>query len=204
MLQSEEVVKNKKTESIVCTNDAIAGSSISEAMRHAVENVVEKKSKNGRVYGTHKPPQKRMTSKMRLFASLVAQGNSPRDAYRKSYNVTTANEHSVMAQANKLMRDDRVSAIVGSVFETVQETIVSDHIATRRHVMSELFKHAKEAKSEGTKMKALELMGRAVGMFTDKVEQKIEEVSTEQLKRELETSLSLLDNVTSIHAKRSA
>jgi hypothetical protein len=69
--------------------------------------------------------------------------------------------------------------------------------------MQELFKHAEEAKQDAVKLKALELMGRAVGMFTDKVEQKVEEVSTERLKRELEASLALLDNVTPIK-KRSA
>jgi hypothetical protein len=46
-------------------------------------------------------------------------------------------------------------------------------------------------------------MGRAVGMFTDKVEQKVEEISTERLKKELQSSLALLDNVTHIK-KRSA
>jgi hypothetical protein len=51
-------------------------------------------------------------------------------------------------------------------------------------------------KSEGSKLKALELIGRAVGMFTDKVETKVEEVSTDQLKRELEGHLALLDQAT--------
>jgi hypothetical protein len=61
--------------------------------------------------------------------------------------------------------------------------------------MEQLLKHSEDAKQEGTKLKALELMGRAVGMFTDKVEQRVEEVSTSQLKEELKSSLALLDNV---------
>jgi hypothetical protein len=61
--------------------------------------------------------------------------------------------------------------------------------------MEQLLMHSQEAKQEGTKLKALELMGRAVGMFTDKVEQKIEEINASQLKAELKTSLDLLDNV---------
>ena len=69
--------------------------------------------------------------------------------------------------------------------------------------MTELFKHAEDAKQDAIKLKALELMGRAVGMFTDKVEQKVEEISTERLKKELQSSLALLDNVTHIK-KRSA
>jgi hypothetical protein len=61
--------------------------------------------------------------------------------------------------------------------------------------MEELLRHSQEAKQEGTKLKALELMGRAVGMFTDKVEQKVEDISTDRLKAELKSSLDLLDNV---------
>jgi hypothetical protein len=40
-------------------------------------------------------------------------------------------------------------------------------------------------------------------MFTDKVETKVEEISTEQLKRELQGTLSMLENVEPIR-KRSA
>ena len=45
------------------------------------------------------------------------------------------------------------------------------------------------------KLRALELMGRAIGMFTDKLETKVEAISTEQLKKELRNHLVLLDNV---------
>ena len=69
--------------------------------------------------------------------------------------------------------------------------------------MEQLHDKAVQAKTEGSQLKALELMGRAVGMFTDKVEQKVEEISTERLKQELKTHLELLDNVTPIK-KRSA
>jgi hypothetical protein len=101
------------------------------------------------------------------------------------------------------MRDSRIIALTSSVFESVKENIIQDAVATRRHVMTELFKHAEDAKQDAIKLKALELMGRAVGMFTDKVEQKVEEISTERLKKELQSSLALLDNVTHIK-KRSA
>ena len=63
--------------------------------------------------------------------------------------------------------------------------------------------HAQSAKTEGTQLKALELMGRAVGMFTDKVETKVEEINTEKLKAELKSHLTLLENVAPIR-KRSA
>lgn len=61
-------------------------------------------------------------------------------------------------------------------------------------VLADLYKHAKDESAQlSNRLKALELIGRSVGMFTDKVEQTVEEVSVDQLKKELESSLALLD-----------
>lgn len=169
----------------------------SEGIRASVESIQEKRTKDGKVYGVKIENSKgRITAKQRLFASLIVQGMSPREAYRKAYNCLTANESTIAVSANRLMNDPKVSVLLQSSLDKREENLISDAVATRRHVMQELLNHSKEMKSEGSKLKALELIGRAVGMFTDKVETKVEEVSTEQLKRELESHLTLLDNAT--------
>jgi hypothetical protein len=168
----------------------------SEQLRAAVEGCSERKTKDGKIWGVKINSKGRVTAKQRLFASLIVQGESPRDAYRKAYNCLTANESTIATSANKLMRDPKVSVLLQSSLDKQEENLISDSVATRRHVMQELLQHSKDMKSEGSKLKALELIGRAVGMFTDKVETKVEEVSTEQLKRELEGHLSLLDAAT--------
>jgi hypothetical protein len=89
----------------------------------------------------------------------------------KAYDVRSENAASHASTANKLLKNPQVSALVDSVWHVTKESLVNDAIATRRHVMEQLLKHSEDAKQEGTKLKALELMGRAVGMFTDKVEQ---------------------------------
>jgi len=48
-------------------------------------------------------------------------------------------------------------------------------------------------------VRSLELMGKAVGMFVDKVESKVEEINAEQLKNELSSHLDLLNKATSKH-----
>lgn len=179
------------------------GQSDSEAMRTAVAKIREKKRKDGLPYGHKEKPPARLTAKQRAFASYIVAGNSPSDAYRKAYETTTANDSTIAVSANKLMKDHRISALIGSVFDGAKDKIVADAVATRRFVMEQLHDKAKSAKTEGSQLKALELMGRAVGMFTDKVEQKVEEISTERLKDELKTHLALLDNVSPIK-KRSA
>lgn len=168
----------------------------SEQLRAAVNRVSPRLTKDGKVYGVKDTSKGRITAKQRLFASLIVQGLSPREAYRKAYNCLTANESTIATSANRLMNDPKVSVLLQSSLDKREENLISDAVATRRHVMTELLNHARDMKSEGSKLKALELIGRAVGMFTDKVETKVEEVSTDQLKRELETHLALLDGAT--------
>jgi len=157
----------------------------SEQMRAAVESCNETKTKDGKVWGVKIASRGRVTAKQRLFASLIVQGLSPREAYRKAYNCLTANESTIATSANRLMNDPKVSVLLQSSLDKQEINLVNDAVAARRHVMEELLTHAKEMKSEGSKLKALEMIGRAVGMFTDKLETKVEEVSTDQLKREL-------------------
>ena len=191
----EELDSDTSTEDSTDASIISAGLGISEAMRQRAAKVKPHRRKDGREYGHKERKPGRLTEKQQQFASLVAQGLAPKDAYKKAYNHRTDNEASAVASAHKLMRNEKVSALIGSVFETIKENVIADAVATRRHVMEQLLRHAEDAKHESTKLKALELMGKAVGMFTDRVEQKVEEVSTERLKKELESSLALLDNV---------
>ena len=196
-LESDDIEQTGADES-----EPVAGLEISERLRASVASVSVKTRRDGRPIGDKTTKRGRATARQKAFASLIVQGNSPREAYVKAYNVKTENSASHASTANKLLKNRKVSALVDSVWHSTKENLVNDAIATRRHVMEQLLKHSEEAKQEGTKLKALELMGRAVGMFTDKVEQKIEEVSTSQLKEELKSSLALLDNVKPFkHAK---
>lgn len=181
------------------TNNATAGD-LSEAMRSAALSVIPKTHPYTRKpRGTNGSPSKRITAKMRCFAALVAKGESPREAYRQAYNVTTEREHTLSANASRLMKDARVIALTQSVWESAADNLIDDIVAGRRFIMKELQGHAANDKvPPAVRIKALELMGRAFSMFTDKVEQKVEEVSPERLRAELQSSLALLDNVTPI------
>lgn len=180
-------------------NNASAGD-LSEAMRAAALSVTPKVHPYTRKpRGAAKLPSKRITAKMRNFAALISKGESPREAYRQAYNVTTNKEHTLAANASRLMKDERVIALTQSVWEAAKENLIDDVVAGRRFIMKELQGHAANDKvPPAVRLKALELMGRAFSMFTDKVEQRTEEITPEKLKAELQSSLALLDNVTPI------
>jgi hypothetical protein len=155
-----------------------------------IEGTKERRRVDGKPIGV-KTDLPRITPKMRQFASLVAQGNSPRDAYRKAYAVRTDTaESTVIASANKLMKDRRISGLMEPIWESIKQNVIDDAIATRRHVLEQLHAHASDTNVRtGDRLKALELMGKAIGMFVDKTEQKVEQVDPEQLKRELDSHL---------------
>ena len=141
-------------------------------------------------------PLTRLTANQRAFAEHLAAGMNQTEAYIKAYNVRTTNRNVISINASRLARDNRISVLLDSYADSIAARVVEDATRTRRYVLEELHGHASSTQRTPTeKLRALELMGRAVGMFTDKVETKAEAISTEQLKKELRSHLVLLDNV---------
>jgi len=189
----EEGIEDGQSDSVIEATAAsknVASPGIRREVMEMIEGTRERKRVDGKAWGV-KTEVPRITPKMRQFASLVAQGNSPRDAYRKAYAVRTdTSEATVMASANKLMKDSRIAGLMEPIWESIKQNVIDDAIATRRHVLEQLHTHASDANVRTSdRLKALELMGKAIGMFVDKSEAKVEQVDPEQLKRELDSHL---------------
>jgi hypothetical protein len=138
---------------------------------------------------------KRVTSSMRLFAKYLLEGMSRIDAYTKAYAPRTSSRSTITANASKLFHDKRISDLMQAVETETTARLVDDQVAVRRYVMEQLHKHSIDAKTTGDKLRALEMLGRSVALFTDKVETKTEAINADQLKKDLRNHLVLLDNV---------
>ena len=138
---------------------------------------------------------KRVTSSMRLFAKYLLEGMSRIDAYTKAYAPRTSSRSTITANASKLFHDKRISELMQAVETETTARLVDDQVAVRRYVMEQLHKHSIDAKTVGDKLRALEMLGRSVALFTDKVETKTEAINADQLKKDLRNHLVLLDNV---------
>jgi len=113
----------------------------------------------------------------------------------KSYNCENSSHATITSNANKLMRDPRVTLLLEPMWQAKKEMILTDERIARSHIMSELLKHSSDIEVPvNTRLRSLELMGKAVGMFSDKVEQVNEVIDVDALKKELESSLTLLEN----------
>lgn len=183
-------------ELIAIANANVGEPGIRESVENAVRNSEVRLRKDGKPWGSRLKNEsgKRITPKMRLFASLVAQGNSPREAYKQAYDADNCSDATVYAASNRLMNDPRISVLMDAVWTDVHKNIVDDAIAIKRHVMDQLLAHSKDTNARlNDRLKSLELLGRSIGLFTDKTESKVETIDADQLKRELEKHLNTFE-----------
>jgi tRNA-dihydrouridine synthase len=171
-----------------------------EVMRTAIDRIEVKKTKGGKVHGmrveeNESSTNKRLTARMIHFVNLLVSGNDHITAYSTAYDVSGSTRATIIGNANKLMRDPRITMQLESVLEATKQNVVESDASARRYVMQKLFDKVNESEvSESGQLRALELIGKAVGMFTDRVETTVEQVDTDSLKKELESHLHLLEN----------
>jgi hypothetical protein len=185
----------------IATSASIKPSGIDpEGMRSAIDRIEVKKTKGGKVHGmrveeNESSTNKRLTARMIHFVNLLVSGNDHITAYSTAYDVSGSTRATIIGNANKLMRDPRITMQLESVLEATKQNVVESDASARRYVMQKLFDKVNESEvSESGQLRALELIGKAVGMFTDRVETTVEQVDTDSLKKELESHLHLLEN----------
>jgi hypothetical protein len=174
--------------------DAEAGEQ-GEAERMASAAEPPKLRKDGKAVGSNTPRARPLTAGQMEFCKGVIRGESLRKAYRTAFNNTTASDASISASANKLMNDERVQRVLQEAWGETVEHLVDDVVASKRYVLKGLLALSKGGKQEGTQLKALELMGKTIGMFQQQEVVEKVEVSTEQLRKELANHLRMLERV---------
>ena len=118
-----------------------------------------------------------------------------RQAYRDAYPNAKGADQAITSSAYRLSRDPRIQKALQDAWGETIEVLAEDTAATKRYVMKELLALTKGGKQEGSRLKALELMGRAAGMFQIATDKPVDKPSAEQLRKELSGHLKLLDNV---------
>ena len=172
------------------------GPGLSEAERLARDAVKPKRRVDGELPGT--PKQKPMTSSMMEFAKGLIEGKTQLDAYRDAYPNAKANERTLKTAAWKLAQDIRIQKMLQEHWGQTVEALTDDAVAVKRYVIKNLLELSKDAKQEGSKLKALELMGKSVGMFKPAQTEEEDTLTAEQLKQELAKHLRLVGNARKI------
>jgi hypothetical protein len=149
------------------------------------------KPKGADAYSRPKP----LTAPQMEFTKGMIQGKTMRQAYRDAYPNAKGSDQVITSSAYRLSRDERIQKTLQEAWGETVEVLAEDTAATKRYVLKELLALSKGGKQEGSRLKALELMGRAAGMFQPQGAETVEKVSAEQLRKELSGHLKLLDNV---------
>ena len=200
--------QNKPRELHIMTSDIEAFSASdytngkSEAKR--VDAVVKRRGRPRQTkLSTDKEKEKKakLTKGQKVFCDCIIQGMTRLEAYRTAFRYKGGQNRTAQISASNLMKKQSVRDYLKAHQDRLSENITNNEKATRQYVLGKLHEKAEQGKTDNSQLKALELLGKAVGMFTDKIEQKVEKVTPEQLKAELKQHLELVDNVTPIKGK---
>ena len=141
---------------------------------------------------------RQLTASQTAFVIGVVNGKTLKQAYRDAYPNDNSTDQGISANANRLFKHPKVQDMLENAWGEITENMIEDMTATKRFVMKQLLEHSKTAKQEGTKIKCLELLGKASGLFTQAEVKDERAVSTDQLKGELAKYLRTLKRSTGI------
>ena len=116
----------------------------------------------------------RLTEKQRRFCEeFMVDGNGSQAAVRAGYSPKGAKERAAV-----LLKDE----VVQGYLEELRSRLTAAHNVTTDYVMVGLKREAEDADNQGsTRVAALAHIGKILGMFTEKVESKVEMTEIEQI-----------------------
>jgi len=145
-----------------------------------------------------KSKEQPLTAKQLEFAQLVADGFTKADAFRKAYDVSPdTKEKSVHEMASKTFANIKVLSRIKAIQHQKAEDQRMLGIKQSEFIMRQLEKEAMNMdNNSASRIRALELMGKThmVGLFTDKVEVKSENINmtADELQDQLRDKLQKL------------
>ena len=108
---------------------------------------------------------KPLTLQQLCFANSLIRGESQIQAYREAYPKDTSNTSNQHCNAYRLSRHPQIQVLLKDTHDAVAETLTDDIQATKRFILRQLFALSKQGNQDVTKLKALELLGKACGLF---------------------------------------
>ena len=136
----------------------------------------------------------RLTAKQEAFCQGVADGKMLVDAYRDAGYMPNGSAKTQWEAASRLMSgNSKVMARVKAIQDDKEQS--RRVIAQRReeYVLKRLQEEAEQAETDGSRVRALELLGKTVGLFTDKVEiEQDNDKTAAELEADLERGRSAL------------
>jgi len=149
-----------------------------------------KKPTHLRVVGKEERP---LTGKQEAFAKLVASGSMLSDAYRECYSADNMKSSTLWSEACRLAQNPKVSTRIKDIQADMEQSQRMRLLRREEWDLKSLQEEAVSADNASSRIRALELVGKTVGMFTDRVEQSdTTERSASDIERDLRAKLDRL------------
>ena len=133
-----------------------------------------------------------LTAKQMKFVEEIGKGGSQSNAYRKAYDTSQMAPKTIWEEASRLRRHPKVAARIEELEAEKEARRRMQALSREDRVLQELEKIAFGDAPASGRLKALELLGKHVGLFKPKavpvVERSVEDISN-QLQRRLENLL---------------
>ncbi len=128
-----------------------------------------------------------LTAKQENFVELLTQGTSQTSAYKGAYDTKNMSDKTVWEEASRLRRHPKVSTRILELEEEKKARRRLQAVSREERVLNELERIAFGDGPLTGKLKAMELLGKHLGIFNPKrkveVERTSEEILTEIYKR---------------------
>jgi len=142
-------------------------------------------------------PKQKITAKQYEFARLVAEEHlTSSDAYRKAYRPTIfVKNKSIHEMACRVTTNIKVQSMIRSIQHERAEENRTRAIRREEYILKKLTEEVEHGDKASSRIRALELLGKTVSMFSDKVEldtikyERTSEEITEDLKLKLQKLL---------------
>ena len=141
-----------------------------------------------------------LTIKQKQFVDEIIKGKlgSYKEAYAKVYDVTLTKANKVPkwveVEASKLVANPKIALSIQRAIERKQVSSVASSLRTRNYVIDQLYRESKESDSDSARIRALELLGKSVSLFSEVVETK-EARTSDEVEADIEERIqALLDS----------
>ena len=135
-----------------------------------------------------------LTIKQRKFVEEIVKGKlgSYKEAYAKVYDVALTKSGKipkwVEVEASRLYCNPKIALSIQKAMQRREHSAVASSLRTRNYVIEKLYKESQESESDASRVRALELLGKSIGLFSDVIETK-ETRPSDQIEEEIEQRL---------------
>ena len=134
-----------------------------------------------------------LTRKQEIFACAIADGADQAAAYRASYEAARMSAPAIWTEASQLVRHPEVARRIGELKAEAEQVRRTSLVGREAEILAQIECEAFNARSDATRLKALELLGRAAGLFVDRVEVQQVDRTADEIEDAIRARLAQID-----------